>query len=272
MKNVFFLFFSFSVFLSFSSDLHAQIDGAFDMIAHFPLTTNGNDETGNHTEMTLINAPLSADGAYSNGIYSGGGDTTACTIETPTLTQWDLATLGFAVSVEFKIEEIPSLSTPVIIAGGSWRHLGIIYEPDGTFSLNVNSTIYTSTTPYTLNTWMEGHVIFNVSTNEALLYIDGNMAQSQTVTVLEHHNERDISNTHYGLGQTFKGNMRNLKAYNRIHAVGISSMSSLAESLNFSSTPSAIGVSTNKSGLFEFSIVDISGKELYRSAKSRMID
>jgi hypothetical protein len=72
---------------------------------------------------------------------------------------------------------------------------------------------YPSSTAYSTGVWHEAAFVFSATNNTAEIYVDGRLADRRAV-VLNHHDDRDIHNAHYGNGATFKGYLRNLRVWN----------------------------------------------------------
>ncbi len=188
------------------------------LLAHYPFTSDLSDATGNHGPAEVINAPIQgAEGIYSNGNYVGS-DPDSCQIRTPSISTIDTSDL--AISIEFKITEIPSQGMPIFILGESWRWLGANVGFDGNLELVHADAASTTGDAVTLNTWHTAVVTYNGATSTFAAYLDGSEVLSVTGTHQAPASDKRISNTHGGVGKTFKGNFRNLKVYGKV-AVGI---------------------------------------------------
>lgn len=204
------------VFLSFYS--HAQQLEHRSVLAHYPFTSDLNDATGNHGPAEVINAPIQgAEGIYSNGNYIGS-DPDSCQVRTPNIASIDTSDL--AVSIEFKITEIPNQGMPIFILGESWRWLGANVGFSGELELVHADAASTTGSAISLNTWYTAVVTYDGASSTFKAYLNGNEVHSVTGNHQAPASDKRISNTHGGVGQTFKGNFRNLKVYGKV-AVGI---------------------------------------------------
>ena len=81
-------------------------------ILDYTLNNTAADTTWNSENITLTNAPFQPDGSvYSNGLHPKN-KTTASIIKTPAIRSFDIE--DFSVSVDFKIDSIPSSRMPII--------------------------------------------------------------------------------------------------------------------------------------------------------------
>ncbi|MFH1842939.1 MAG: LamG-like jellyroll fold domain-containing protein [bacterium] len=181
-------------------------------IAHYPLTSDAVDITGNNGDMTLTNAPFQDGGVYCNGIYPGG-DPTATIVMTPEIV--GLNPESCAVSAEFKISEYPPEAyRPVFMCGVNWRWLGVDIHLDGMLGLRYNnSTSIHTDVPVSLDTWHQVMVTYNGTTDSANLYLDGEWV-TDAAFVCNHHDDQDISTHNGASGRQFLGIFRNLIVYN----------------------------------------------------------
>ncbi|MFH1845519.1 MAG: hypothetical protein ABIF77_20225, partial [bacterium] len=102
MRRLLFLCSILCLLLSTVVSVNAAPLAKSEKIAHYPLTSDAVDITGNNGDMTLTNAPFQDGGVYCNGIYPGG-DPTATIVMTPEIV--GLNPESCAVSAEFKISE-----------------------------------------------------------------------------------------------------------------------------------------------------------------------
>jgi len=205
MKNLKKLIFAILIFLVFNNLNIAQ-----QLIAHYPLSANANDSTGNYAAMTLINTPFQDGGIYCNGIYSGSGNPDYCHATTPQLTNLDLS--AFYISADFKVIEALTSLHPVFACGFSYRWLVFYLAPDSTVLLKYNNNNYQSSTlRYNINQWHRAAISYRDSVAD--LYLDDSLAVSINVLLI-HGNDKDIGITDFGSGNTFKGIFKDLKIYN----------------------------------------------------------
>ena len=100
-----------------------------------------------------------------------------------------------------------------MIGVSSWRWIGAEIGNSGELGLVYNGITSTSSQTVSLNTWHTIVVTYNNQASQFKLYFNGTEVQSATAALDAPPTERDISNTHGGMGFTFKGNLRNLKVY-----------------------------------------------------------
>jgi hypothetical protein len=179
-------------------------------LAWYPLTNDAQDCLGAYDPMTLVNTPFTNGGIYCNGMYQFGGDPDRSAAGTPSLAALDFN--GFIMAVDFMA--VTNVTAPIIVGGGLWRWGGIYLRSDGMVGMLVNDAgPYPSSTAYSTGVWHEAAFVFSATNNTAEIYVDGRLADRRAV-VLNHHDDRDIHNAHYGNGATFKGYLRNLRVWN----------------------------------------------------------
>lgn len=178
------------------------------LVAHYPLESDGKDITGKQDDMTLENAPFTDGGVYCNGVYTGSGGANPCKISTPNLNGFDFN--SFSISMEFKTDQLKRM--PVFVGGRSYRWLGFELQEDGTISLLYNnSNRQACTLNYELNTWHSALITYDGV--EAKLYLDNQLGCTVSFT-LEQNDDRDVGVTNYSNGNVFQGTVRNLRIYN----------------------------------------------------------
>ena len=174
-----------------------------DLLAHYPLTSDGVDITGNNDTIRRENAPFQDGGIYCDGDY------TNTRMETPRINNFSFTSLS--VSFDFKADEYKT--RPVIICGIFYRWLGLYLDSNGTVAMRYNnSNIESSSLTYTPNQWHSALITYDGTT--AKLYIDGSLAASKTVVLDYNVNDTEISTKDYSYGLAFKGVIRNLKISN----------------------------------------------------------
>ncbi len=177
-------------------------------LARYPLTANAADALGTCEDMILVNSPFSNEAIYCNGIYSGEpGGSSAGTVE---LTNLNFN--GFIVAVEFMVAT--NEYRPVFIGGSLWRWGGAYTLGDGTLGLFLNGGgPYPGSETYATGVWHEVAFVYNAANTTAEVYLNGKLS-ARRVDVLQHNNDQNIHNTHYGNGNAFKGYWRNLRVWN----------------------------------------------------------
>ena len=182
-----------------------------DLLAHYPLTSDANDVTGNNGPMELVNTPFQDGGIYCNGIYINSGSLDYCHAITPDLTDFNFE--SFSIRADFKVTEYPETVRPVFIGGTSYRWIGFILDANGTVSLKYNnSNIQKSSVTYALNTWHQALITYDGGNNTGKLYLDGKLACT-TEFVLVHGTDPDIGITDFSVGKVFKGIIKNIMVY-----------------------------------------------------------
>jgi len=188
------------------------------LLANYPLINDGLDATGNNSNMTIVNAPFNNGGIYSNGIHyqlPNGSD-----ILTPPINNFLFN--SFAVCFYFNPEQLSN--QPVITCGRGWRWIGLKLKNDGTVALLTNNAITTpSAITYTINQWHYCRLTYDGTT--AKLFMDGQLAVSLAVVLSTNPGDTEIGCTDYGLGETFKGWIKNLKIFDSA-VLGINNSSS----------------------------------------------
>jgi hypothetical protein len=204
------------VCISIVVPLFSQVNlTGYKLIASYPLQTNGKEEAGRLPDMNLTGAySFKNGGIYSNGIYGAGGTF----IGTPTIDSMKLN--DFVVMLDFKVETDPTTWDPLFMIGELWRFIGIgLYKNDSTlmFYFNGNSMIYNrSLFKYKMNTWYA--IALKHKTNFSTLYVNDKIEITHNAAFdlgsnINETTHRRITNTHSGLGITYKGYWRNLKVY-----------------------------------------------------------
>ena len=163
-------------------------------------------------------------GLYSDGTnqYSGGG---TGDIKTPSINVD--RTKSFAIELDFRMEVLGygnnSIGRPVIVAGTSYRWLGIEVNDNGNPGILYNNNNHSFATDIQLETnkWYKGKIEYDFGVIN--LYIDNNLVKSvgtpsNTVTFTAEGEgstfDEVLTNTNYSISQTFKGYWKNLKVYN----------------------------------------------------------
>ncbi len=189
-----------------------------ELIAHYPLYSDGNDITSHNDPMTLVNAPFLNGGIYSNGIYHVDDPANGCTIITPSpLNGFNIN--SFTISADFMLTEISPADNfrpyPVFVGGNSHRWVGFCYKSDGNMQkvcLLTNNNEYTySDTTLNLNQWYNAKIIYDGNT--AMLFLDNQLICSKTVA-LNSNFDYNISTTNYSNARVLKGYFKELKVYN----------------------------------------------------------
>ncbi len=199
-----------SIVLLLSFHIKAQDFSDFELFANYSLINTAEDQTGQAEDISLINTPYQGnDGVYSNGNYIWG-DPDSCLIQTPVFTNWDYTKLG--LSFDFKYEEVAGANL-IVSCGGSYRWLNF-YVSSNTLDMTVNGSLPGSTDiSVQANTWY--HIDFIYENGSGKMYLDGTLVETEEFVINAggSDSEKQISNTNFGMGMTYTGNLRNLKIY-----------------------------------------------------------
>jgi len=185
------------------------------IIAKYPLASDGVDVTGNNSPMALTNTPFEKGGIYCNGKYLYSADPDFCVAQSPLIKNFNLQ--SFSVSMEFYVSE--RINQPAWIIGTGCRWLGFYLEANGTVSLLYNNANYVRTTKqYALNEWQKAEIKYDGTTVEMLLndevacsvkFGNGYVTLDYSVCGVD----TEIGVTNYSNGQVLKGFVKNLEVY-----------------------------------------------------------
>ncbi len=200
--------------LAISSNAFSQDLSSFTQVAHYTMNNTAADELGLQEDLTLINVVQNgSEGVYCNGKYIGNS-TDASLVSTGQLDA--LYKPSFAVQVELKIDPDDGLNRPVLVCGDGWRYFGFYVRADGTWSPIFNDAQYFDqvTAPKAQpGQWYQLTMVYSGPDSTARWYIDGTYLTSVQGTFNRPADDGKISNTHYGIGSSFKGSLRNLKIF-----------------------------------------------------------
>lgn len=186
------------------------------LIADYPLISDGVDLRGLNGSMTLNNTPFQNGGIYCNGKYDHSPDPDYCIAKSPPINSFKFE--SFSISMDFLVTE--TRTQPVWIIGTSCRWLGYYLEEDGTVALLYNNWDFLLTkTNYSLNEWHKARISFDGTT--AKIFLDGNLAGAlkfgDGYVPLNYDvcgtSDNEIGVTNYSNGQVLKGYVRNLEVY-----------------------------------------------------------
>ncbi|UCE17358.1 MAG: S8 family serine peptidase [Gemmatimonadota bacterium] len=192
-----------------------QSNGAFEisgygshLIAHYPLSSNGIDATGNQAPMTLIDTPFQEGGIYCNGLYW------YTNAETPNIEGFNET--AFTISARFKVTDYPSEDMPVFMLGHGCRWLGYYLESEETVTLSGNNglIVQNSVVRYATNIWHEATVTYDANTGTGRLYLDDILACTANFQIdFSVCPDRSISINDYSVGRAFEGFLSDLRVY-----------------------------------------------------------
>ncbi|MBN1781116.1 hypothetical protein JW948_08340 [bacterium] len=190
--------------LLFAVHMTAQDLSDLTLIAHYPLIENNQDITARQDTMRLLNTPFEQGGIYCNGIYydQPGG----CHAVTPSLKAFSFK--KFAISADFMVTDPAEASgNPLFVGGEFWRWLTVWFESDSLIGFETNDDFH-----YTSNVWHTVTATYDTTSGWARCYLDG-MLVDESMPLMDHHNDKSVGITHFGMGLTYRGYLKNLKIY-----------------------------------------------------------
>ncbi len=188
----------------------AQNLESLDTIVHYTLINTAADQRGNYEDIELINTPYeNEDGVYCNGLYINGFNPDGSLVRTPPIDE--LYDSTFAVQAEFRIDSLPSGVSPIFICGDSYRYLGMIIRWDGTIMYSINDTWYQIPSALvTTSEWHTATAVYQTADTTATFWLDGQLIATVSEALNRSDNDKQVSNTDYGMGATLEGNLRNI--------------------------------------------------------------
>lgn len=197
-----------------ASGVQAQNLDHFDLMAHYSLVNTTEDALDAWDTIELVNAPLSdTNGVYSYGgyIYDDGNEDSSLVI-TPRIDAINAP--QFAIQVELKMDQLEDKGRPIIIVGEDWRYLGFATGSDSSFQLILNGN-YQSAEPYyaKAGVWQILTMMHSRGDSLTSFFVDGNLIYRRKGYLDHPASDTKIMNTHFGIGQAFKGYWRNLKVF-----------------------------------------------------------
>lgn len=180
-------------------------------IAHFPLSTDAYDVTGNNRPMTLENAPFQNGAVYCNGVYKHSGQNDFYFVGTDQLQNFNFRL--FSISASFNTSSYQKM--PVFVGGKSGRWIAYYLNKNGTLTLMYNNSNYQNCGgKYSLNEWHEAMLTYDGRT--ARLYLDQQLQCSAEFEINATSNDSSISTTNFSNATVFQGFFRDLKIYNNV--------------------------------------------------------
>jgi len=182
------------------------------LIAHFPLTTDLNDATGNHPPIRASNAPIvPAKGIFCNGLIPRP-PVEGCDVRTPALSGLSFSSLS--MSAQFFISRMRTLTNPVFVGGPTYRWLYADLGDRGRVRLGYNSNQFAEcSVKYRVGVWHEVTITFDG--RAATLYLDGVRGCSATTT-LNTGEQRVVLLTNTANATAFYGVLRDLRVYDGV--------------------------------------------------------
>lgn len=228
------------------------------LLANYPLTENGVDQTGNNDDMTLVNAVFENGGVFSNGIYYGN-DTTGTIIQTPMINGFDAS--NFTVLLDFYIKTYPGFRQAIVIGGPSWRWLGAYMDVNKIALMANDLTTYEITQrSIELNSWNTLGISYSSATGKVSVFVNDGGVGEYDVPEISTSGDFAFVNSHNGNGSAFSGYWRNLRIYNTSFLAGINDRKTL-EGVSVSTTSDliSINVSTTNRPL-SAKLIDLNGR------------
>ncbi len=251
--------------IAFLNDLCSQnLDlSDFELKAHYELSSNGLDLTGNYDSIELELPIFSFGGILSRGCYvfsSNGGD--SCLIETPQI--YAMNDLKFAIQIDFRLL---SFNEPIIQAARGYRYLGLETNSSGNLVLKTsgNEEDEISNVVLELDTWHSATLVHNTLDSITQVYLDEELVFTKKKYLNHPEDENEISNSNFASGNAFFGYWKNLRVYSTDN---ISSNSNINQPLlNIFPNPanSFLSIETPLIGQINYSIFDIAGRCIKKS-------
>jgi hypothetical protein len=181
------------------------------LIAHYPLSNDAYDVTGNNLPMNLENAPFQNGGVYCNGVYKLSGKTDYYFVGTSPLQNFNFS--SFSIMASFNAASYRKM--PVFVGGHSARWIAFYLNEDGSVNLMYNNNNYQNCGgKYGLNVWHEALITYDGQT--ARLYLDQQFRCSADFKSSAKSSDTDVSTTNFSNGAVFQGFLRDLKIYNNV--------------------------------------------------------
>ncbi len=227
-KQLTFLF----IALCFTFSTEAQ-----SLLAHFPLTVDGSDTTGNGNTLTINKGIHSNGGLYFDGTYQSSFGITN-DIE-------GLKSTSFSIICDFKIDgTFPTGTYPVFVDGGNRLAAFTIISNGSTMKAGIfandNALNVTSSTTINADTWYQAKL--NYDRTKLSLYINNQFAVDLQAVIVNRNGAATgnlITSQNTYIGKAFKGWWKDLKVYN---GTVIDTIYNLNATLQQISTPALIPV------------------------------
>ncbi len=189
---------------------------AYTLIAHYPFTSDGHEETGTYGDATMFNPVFRDNALYSNGIYYGDDLNNGCEVYTDNIS--GMNGKHFLVELEFKAEDF---ERPIIVLGNSVRVFMLYLEQSGKIRVDVLTNdhvkYFRSQETFQLNQWYKIEFGYDPADKKVYLWKNGDPDNEMTlpanVTPEFNYYEYELVNDHGGYGWAFKGYWKNLKVY-----------------------------------------------------------
>lgn len=244
-----------------ASSAQDHIPTAWDLIAHYPLSEDANDVTGNTNPMLLTNAPFVDGSLFLNGIYIG--DPGGCEARTEQLDAINLRSV--AASLEFKTDSVRLGA--VLGISSSFRIATVWTLADSLFGFSTNvGSIRETSLAITPGQWQGATIV--ILNDSMRLYVDGVLGAT-LATPEDLGPDKDIRFDNSSSGFTFLGTVRNLKIYSGVLTSTANNSDELPDA-EFSvsvfpnpvTTSSSIIIDAENPGSARISIHDVLGRQV----------
>ena len=205
-------------------------------LAEYTMIGTAAERSGAEGDLKLTNTRYAGDsGIWANGIYVFDTIPGGSLVETPVITTMR-AEDSLGLSMEIYVPRFDSALHPIIVAGGAWRYLGCAYGTDGLLYAVVNGTLLrTDSTYLTEGKWHTVSLSYTRGDSSVLLRLDDTIVFRRSTTLFAPADDQTVSNTHYGLGRTFLGYMRNMQIWGPDRPSSVDELQSLPPTLDLAS-------------------------------------
>ncbi|MGY8954552.1 MAG: T9SS type A sorting domain-containing protein [Flavobacteriales bacterium] len=221
--------------------------------AHYELLEDGIDKTGNYGTAIYGNHKFEDGGILSKGCRLN--DT--CLISSPQIDA--LNDPAFAIQVEFKAN---AFGSSIIMAGRSYRYLGMGTNSSGNFTVKTGSLIENTFFDVTLelDKWYLCTAIHNTQDSISEFWLDGKLLGTWKQFLNHPANDNAVANIDYSRGWAFDGHLKNLKVYSTNNLVSTEKLDLLN---NFQVSPNpatnTLNVNLPMTEQVSYAIVDMKG-------------
>lgn len=243
-----------------------QLDlSGYELKAHYELSSDGIDFTGNYDTIELDNPIFEFGGILSRGCYvnsSNFGD--SCLIETPEVNAMN--DLSFAIQVDFRLS---SFNKPIIIAGHGYRYLGIETNSDGSLFLRTNNSIEDDIENIFLeqDEWYNITLLHNTLDSNTYVYLNQELIFTKKKHLNHPDDDNEISNSNFSAGRAFKGYWKELKVYSTNMISSVESSKNKHEEINVFPNPAntILNFDMSVAPNLSYAIFDTNGRCMERS-------
>ena len=201
-----------------SNVVFSQVLNLGDLVlkAHYPLSEDGVEITGNTLPIPLENPNFNYGGIRSIGCYSGFdnyGD--SCLIQTPLIES--INDDKFAIQIDFKINNAEVNLMPIIIGGSSYRFVGLEVHSDSVLVMLTNNVERNIIEGVNLrpNVWYNAVIIHNKTDSTTEVYLNHNLVHTKKVHLNYPNYDAKVLNSSFSSGKAFNGCWKGLKFYSK---------------------------------------------------------